>query len=92
MPDNFDNIVGYEESDPEMSKEEAKKVFEEYMKSHGVAEVVLLVGPSNRDGFWEFQCLKPDGLFFVNGITGEIIDNYGVFEKEDHDDLCEDGV
>jgi len=95
MPDNFDNIVGYEEDDPEMSKEKAKEVFAEYMKGHGVTEVLLLdMSDRCHAGQWEIQCLKPYGIFFVNKLTGEIEDNYGVFEKEGDDsvNLCEDGI
>ncbi len=65
-----------------MTKDEALKTLEDYFKDHGVEQVVLL-DTKDYENHLELQCIKPYGLFIINKITGEINDNYEVFDKED---------
>lgn len=75
-----------EEPNIEMNEEEAKIDLEDYMVKRGVDQVMIL---QVRDivGFWEFHLLKPYGVFLVHKVTGEILDNYGVFQKKEEEEF-----
>ncbi len=66
-----------------MTEDEALKALKDYFKDHGIEQVVVL-NVKDKENYLELQSLKPYGLFIINKITGEIDDNYGVFDMEEN--------
>ena len=62
-----------------MTREKANQILERYLRDKGVNEVnVLSITQGVLSNDWEFQLLKPYGLFFVRE-DGTVEDNYKVF-------------
>jgi hypothetical protein len=63
-----------------MGRERAHRILEKYLREKGITEVnVLAITKGVLSNDWEFQLLKPYGIFFVRE-DGTVEDNYGVFE------------
>ena len=62
-----------------MTREKANQILEKYLRNKGITEVnVLSITRSAIGSDWEFQLLKPYGIFFVRE-DGTVEDNYGIF-------------
>jgi hypothetical protein len=65
------------------SERQALEVLEEWMRSHGWREEVHVFRYQylRSNGVHRFEIGSPNGLFFVHGEDGRVVDNYGVFER-----------
>jgi len=66
---------------PMETRDDALETLKHYFKGHGVKECILLQIEDHGSCWWA-ECIKPDGLFVIDKMNGEIQDNYGVFEKQ----------